>query len=106
MLEDTQAADARAPGSAGVVAAVQAAAAMLDTGVAPLLIASVLKVLRAGDRLVIGVDDVSELESLPAAFEIPDETVQEFRKRVVGLADDPASSNFLDPRNWSAPLVR
>jgi len=106
LLEDPRAADARAPGSGAVVAAVQATAAMLGTDVAPLLIASVLKVIRAGDRVVIGVDNVSELETLPAAFELPDDTVREFQRRICGLADDRASMSFLDPRNWTAPLAR
>jgi aryl-alcohol dehydrogenase-like predicted oxidoreductase len=106
LLEDPQQAELRAPGSGKFVAAVHSAAAMLDTGLAPLLIASMLKTIRAGDRLVIGVDNVSELDSLPAAFEIPDDTVEEFQKRVGRLADDPALSTFLDPRSWTPPLAR
>lgn len=43
--EDPKRADSRAPGSGGVTAAVQAAAAVLDTDLAPLLIASMLKVI-------------------------------------------------------------
>lgn len=106
LLDDPKLADARVPGSAGVVAAVQTAAAALVTGLAPLLIASMLRVIRAGDRLVIGVDNVSELDVLPAAFQIPDDTVEEFQKSIRGIADDPASSILLDPRTWPAPSAQ
>jgi aryl-alcohol dehydrogenase-like predicted oxidoreductase len=104
LLEAPKLADARAPGAAGITAAVQAAAAALDTPLASLLIASMLKVVRRGDRLVIGVDNVSHLDVIPAAFEIPDDTVQEFQTSVARLADDPALSVLLDPRRWPGPL--
>ncbi|MDP9178818.1 MAG: aldo/keto reductase [Gemmatimonadota bacterium] len=103
LLDDPKLADARVPGSAGVAAAVQAAAAALDTGLAPLLIASMLRVISSGDRLVIGVDNVSELDVLPAAFEIPDDTVEEFHKSIRRITDDLALSNLLDPRTWPSP---
>lgn len=106
LLEDPQQAELRAPGSGKFVGAVHSAAASLETGLAPLLIACMLEAIRADDRLVIGVDNMSELDSLPAAFEIPDDTVKAFQKRVGGLADDPALSLFLDPRRWTPPLVR
>lgn len=100
LLDDPQRADRRVPGSAGIAAAVQAAAAALDTAVAPLLVASMLSVIAPGDRLVIGVDDVTELGVLPAAFEIPDDTVQQFQEQIGYLAEDPAYSFMLDPRGW------
>jgi len=100
LLEDPQRADLRAPGSAGIAAAVQSAAAALDTAVAPLLVASMLSVIAPGDRLVIGVHDVTELGVLPAAFEIPDDTVQRFQEEVGYLTDDPGFSFILDPRRW------
>jgi aryl-alcohol dehydrogenase-like predicted oxidoreductase len=106
LLDDPKLADARAPGSGRVATAVQAAASALDTGLAPLLIASMLNVIQPGDRLVIGVDNASELDALPAAFEIPDDTVQEFQKRVGRLADDRALSILLDPRSWPTPSAR
>lgn len=103
LLEAPKLADARAPGAAGITAAVQAAAAALDTNLASLLIASMLKVIRRGDRLVIGVDSVSQLDVIPAAFEIPDDIVQEFQTRVARLAADPALTISLDPRSWPVP---
>jgi aryl-alcohol dehydrogenase-like predicted oxidoreductase len=103
LLDSPQLADARAPGAGGIPAAVQAAAAELDTGLAPLLIASMLSVIRPGDRLVIGIDSVSQLDVLPEAFEIPDSTVQEFQTSVARLTDDAALSILLDPRSWPGP---
>jgi aryl-alcohol dehydrogenase-like predicted oxidoreductase len=103
LLESPEHADARAPGAAGITAALQAAAAALDTNLASLLIASMLRVVRSDDRLVIGIDHVSQLDVLPEAFEIPEDTVQEFQKRVACLADDPALSILLDPRSWPDP---
>lgn len=100
LLDAPSLADARAPGAAGITAAVQDAAAELDTSLASLLIASMLRVIRCDDRLVIGIDNVSQLEALPAAFEIPDATVREFQTTVTCLADDPALAVLLDPRSW------
>ncbi|HYN80886.1 MAG TPA: aldo/keto reductase [Gemmatimonadaceae bacterium] len=103
LLEAPHMADARAPGAAGITAAVQDAAAELDTSLASLLIATMLKVIRRDDRLVIGIDNVSQLDALPPAFEIPDDTVQEFRETVARLAGDPALTILLDPRGWPSP---
>jgi aryl-alcohol dehydrogenase-like predicted oxidoreductase len=100
LLDDPDAADLRAPGAGVIAAAVQAAAAALDTPLAALLVASVLRIIGPGDRVVIGVDDASELEALREAFEIPDETVGEFQKTVSHLAADPALGRILDPRQW------
>jgi hypothetical protein len=105
LLEDPQRAELRAPGSAGIAAAVQSAAAALDTAAAPLLVASMLGMIAPGDRLVIGVHDVTELGVLPVAFEIPDDTIQRFQEEINYLTDDPALSCILDPRRWSTQLV-
>jgi hypothetical protein len=105
LLEDPRQAELRVPGSAGIVTAIQAAAAALNTAVGPLLVASILRMIGPGDRLVIGVHDVTELGVLPAAFEIPDDTVQQFREEINYLMEDPALSFILDPRQWSSQLV-
>ena len=77
--------------------------AELGTSLASLLIATMLKVIRRDDRLVIGIDHVSQLDALPAAFEIPDDIVEEFRGTVGRLAGDPALTILLDPRGWPSP---
>ena len=105
LLEDPQQAELRVPGSAGIAAAIRSAAAALGTAVAPLLVASMLRVIAPGDRLVIGVHDVAELGVMPAAFEISDDTVQQFREEINYLTGDPALDFILDPRRWSTQLV-
>ncbi len=100
LLDDPDVADVRAPGSGRISAAIHSAAAAADSPVAPLLVASMLRVIEPGDRLVVGVDNPSDLEVLPAAFEIPDATVEQFQEGIAHLADDPALPLILDPRQW------
>lgn len=100
LLDDPKVADRRAPGSGRISASIQDAAAQVDSGLAPLLVASMLRVIEPGDRLVVGVDDASDLEVLPAAFEIPNATVEQFQNAIAHLSNDPALSAILDPRQW------
>jgi aldo/keto reductase family protein len=100
LLDDREVADLRAPGAGRISAAIQVAAAAADSAAAPLLVASMLRIIEPGDRLVVGVDDASDLDVLPAAFEIPDATVEHFRNMIAHLADDPALGVILDPRQW------
>jgi len=100
LLDDQERAEQRVPGSARISASVQRAAAALGTAAAPLLVASMLRVIEPGDRLVIGVDDASELDVLPQAFEIADETVAQFQQTIAQLSGDPALDLLLDPRRW------
>jgi hypothetical protein len=103
LLDDPGTADLRAPGAAGISAALQEAASALDTSLAPLLVASMLALLSPGDRVVIGVDDEAELEAIRQAVEIPGETVEQFQKDISHIAADPAVSHILDPRQWPQP---
>jgi aryl-alcohol dehydrogenase-like predicted oxidoreductase len=103
LLDDPRTADLRAPGAARISATVQAAASALDASLAPLLVASVLAIVGPGDRVVIGVDDVSELEAIREAVEIPGDTVRQFLKDIENIAADPAVSRILDPRQWPQP---
>ena len=109
LLDDPNDADRRAPGSGRISAGVQSAAASLGIPAAQLLVASMLRVIGPRDRLVIGVDDVSELEVLPAAFEVGDDVVRQFQSMMTRLADDPALDRLLDrlldPRTWPAKLA-
>ncbi len=100
LLDDPDTAELRAPGAHGISAALRAAAATLDASLPALLVASMLRLIGPADRIVIGVDDVSELEALREAFEITDGNVGEFRKSVSHLAADPALGRILDPRQW------
>jgi len=100
LLDDPDTADSRAPGAGVIAAAVQEAAAAVDVPLAALLVAAVLSVIGPRDRVVIGVDDASELAVVGKAFEVPDGRVAEFQKRVSHLAADPALGRILDPRQW------
>ena len=100
LLDDPDTAEQRAPGAGGIAAAVQAAAAELDTDLAPVLVASVLRVIGPRDRVVVGVDDPSELEAVQKAFEIPADTTEQFQTAVSYLGADPAVARIIDPRQW------
>lgn len=106
LLETPEAAEARAPGSGRFVSTIHAEAAAVAADPAPLLIAATLAILRSGDRLVIGVDSVGELDAVRDAFELSSEAVQSFCNRVRTLRDDASAGHFLDPRSWSPQLVR
>ncbi|MEO7219580.1 MAG: aldo/keto reductase [Gemmatimonadaceae bacterium] len=100
LLDSPDHADIRAPGAGRVVRRLQTAAAEVGSDLAPLLIASVLQTMRVGDRVVIGVDEASQLDVLPIALDIPASTVSEFRAAILDVASDQAMELILDPRQW------
>lgn len=100
LLDDPELAEARAPGSGKIVAAVSSAAAAVETALAPLLIATVLSSLGSGDRVVVGVDRPDELDVLSEAFEIADEKMRQFQQQIRQFAEDPDTARILDPRWW------
>jgi hypothetical protein len=100
LLEDPESAELRAPGAGKLSAAAQNAAARLDLEVAPLLIASMLRGIAPRDRLVIGVDDASELDVLPKAFEISDKAAHQFTDEVNAVVRNDPLDAVLDPRRW------
>jgi aryl-alcohol dehydrogenase-like predicted oxidoreductase len=100
LLDDPEIAELRAPGAGRIAAMLQAAAFDMGLSLAALLVASVLTIVGPRDRVVIGVDDASELEAIHEAFEIPSATVGQFQKTVGHLAADPAIGRILDPRHW------
>lgn len=102
LLEDPAAADHRAPGASRVTIPLSSAAAALGADLATVLLASVLHTSRGGDRVVLGVDDPSQLEILPAAVAMREETVREFLQATGHLAGDPATQLIRDPRTWPA----
>ena len=102
LLDDPRTAEKRVPGSADFVAAIHDAASEVDAPVAPLLVATMLSVTAKDDRLVIGVDNPSELEALPEAFAISESVVSEFRNAVASLTGPNVPSFLLDPRTWSS----
>ena len=100
LLDDPDTADLRAPGAGRIATALQAAAVAMDSSLAALLVASVLTIVGPRDRVVVGVDDASELEAIREAFEISSATVGRFQKTVGHLTADPALGRILDPRLW------
>jgi hypothetical protein len=100
LLEDPRSAELRAPGAGRLSAAVQNAAARLDLEAAPLLIASMLRFIAPRDRLVIGVDDASELDLVPKAFDIDDSTVRQFLSEIDDVNKNDELDEVLDPRQW------
>lgn len=100
LLEDPNSAELRAPGSGKLSAVVRKAAAALGVAVAPLLIASMVRIMAPRDRVVIGVDDVSELDALPKAFELSGSTVDQFRDQIDAVVTDKSLEAVLDPRQW------
>jgi len=100
LLDNPETADVRAPGAGAISARLRTAAAALDSSLATLLVACVLSMIGPGDRVVIGVDDPSELAPLREAFELPGNTVGEFQKALSTLGADPATARILDPRQW------
>lgn len=100
LLEDPESAELRAPGARRLSAAVQSAAARVNLKVAPLLIASMLRGIAPRDRLVIGVDDASELAVLPKAFEISYKAADQFTDEVHAVVGNDSLDAVLDPRRW------
>lgn len=100
LLDSPDLAERRAPGAHSISKTLQSAAAALGRPLAPLLVASVLHAIRHGDRVVLGVDDASQLEAFRAAVEIDDDTIREFHASVGELAEDPAAQLIIDPRKW------
>jgi len=103
LLEKPDRAEERVPGAMRVVGEVQAAAVAIGAELAPLLVASVLRMLRADDRVVLGVDDEAQLGVLSRVVDISDAMSDDFRVAVGSLAGDPEHEPILDPRRW--PMV-
>lgn len=100
LLDAPGRAESRAPGAFRIVTALQSAAAAVRVPLAVALVASVLRILRAGDRVVLGVDNESQLAMLSRVPEISEETVDDFRDAVTRLAGSSEHEAILDPRSW------
>ena len=100
LLDAPGRAESRAPGAFRIVTALQRAAAAVRVPLAVALVASMLRILRAGDRVVLGVDNESQLAMLPRVLEIGDQTVDDFREAVMTLAGSSEHEAILDPRSW------
>jgi len=102
LLEAPEQAGRRAPGAGKISSALRAAAAALDTNLAPLLVAGMLHSIGELDRVVLGVDDESQLDVISAALDVPADIVLQFRDAVRPIRDDPDTRLMIDPRTWPA----
>jgi len=100
LLEAPGRAESRAPGAFRVVTALQKAAAASRLPLSVALVASILRVLREKDRVVLGVDNESQLAVLSRVLDISTEMVDDFRERAESLAGSPELKMILDPRQW------
>ena len=100
LLEAPGRAESRAPGAFRVVTALQKAAAASRLPLSVALVASMLRVLREKDRVVLGVDNESQLAVLSRVLDISTEMVGDFRERAESLAGSLELKMILDPRQW------
>jgi aryl-alcohol dehydrogenase-like predicted oxidoreductase len=103
LLETPEMADKRIPGSAPLVRAVHRAAAEIESTTASALLASALTQLGPLDRIVIGIDDASQLADISAAGEVPQASACSFGELLDGASTTEASALklVLDPRYWN-----
>jgi len=112
LLESPESAERRAPGVSGVAASLQAAAAEVGVELAPLLLASVLQLIEADDRVIVGVDHENQLAAVAMAMELRADKLAHFQEltrheyHIRHLAEDPSRSRILDPRTWPDRLDR
>ncbi|HVF41160.1 MAG TPA: aldo/keto reductase [Gemmatimonadaceae bacterium] len=112
LLETPDDAERRAPGVLAVVGSLQTAARELKASIAPLLLASALRMIADADRVIVGVDDEHQLATIEEALAMSDETVMRFNEltthefHIRHLAEDPVRSRVLDPRTWPDKLDR
>lgn len=100
LLQAPGSAESRAPGAFRLVTALQAAAAAVRVPLAVALVASVLRMLRVGDRVVLGVDNESQLAVLSRVLEVSDDVIDDFREAARSLTGDVDCEAILDPRRW------
>lgn len=100
LLEPPEAAEARAPGAGAIAGAVQAVANDVGLPASSLLLAVVLRRLRAGDRIVVGVDAPGELAPILQAAQLPSSAVAAFEEQVFARVPAPTDPRTLDPRRW------
>jgi uncharacterized SAM-dependent methyltransferase len=72
----------------------------------PQRVARIFSLIARGERLVIGVDDVTELGILPAAFKIPDGIVRRFQEKICYVTEDSAFTVIPESRGWPTQPAR
>lgn len=102
LLDPPDLAERRARGAGALAAAAQRCAAQLGINPSAALLAAIVSRLRRGDRVVVGVDDPSQVAEIMTALETPGARVRAFemclaeaRRRAM------ANPSVLDPRTWA-----
>lgn len=98
-------ADRRVNGGGALAGAVQSAAAEVAAPADMLLLAVMLRRLRANDRLVVGADNPLQVESCAAAPQLLQtnaRSVEEFEALVIQGTSRPPEKQLLDPRMWTS----
>jgi len=100
LLEAPALAEARAPGTGALAAAVGEAALTVGEPPAVMLLAVMDRACRPDDRLVVGVDSPEQLGVIPRALTMAREVVDAFARLVRERAPVTVRSGALDPRSW------
>ncbi|MEO8633712.1 MAG: aldo/keto reductase [Gemmatimonadales bacterium] len=100
LLETPDAAEARVAGAGALAAAVARAAKHAGASREVLLIATLLRQARPSDRVVIGVDDPTQLASLEGLGRLEPAQVAAFVRRTCEELPGPIAPSLLDPRQW------
>ncbi len=106
LLDAPELAEARVAGAGLLASAVARAARHAGAAREALLIAALLRKARPADRVVIGVDDPAQLESLGGLARLEVAQVSAFVRRVCEDAPGPLDESLLDPRQWATAGVR
>lgn len=105
LLSSPESASRRVPGGGALAKAVSEAAAHAGAPASELLLAAAVRDLRAGDRLVVGVDNPDHVSSVASAVRLASELASQldsFESDVRRQIPDPVSDRLLDPRQWTA----
>lgn len=101
LLESPVEAEQRVPGLEQIVRNVRLAARQFCLRPATALLASVIAMLRPGDRVVVGVDSAEHLRDVESALSVPVDRAREFfevmsenRRELIGAVE------IVDPRRW------
>jgi aryl-alcohol dehydrogenase-like predicted oxidoreductase len=105
LLDAPELAEARVAGAGALASAVIRAAKHAGAAREALLIAALLRKARPADRVVIGVDDPVQLESLGGLARLEVAQVSAFVRRVCEEVPGPLDESLLDPRQWATAEV-
>lgn len=102
LLDARDVAEGRVSGGGALATGVQAAASAVELRPAVALLAGMHEMLGRDDRLVIGIDDLCQLDDIVDGLHASVERVGEFLARMEPLRESVRQNDrLLDPRTWS-----